>query len=109
MIKKGGRFPGSGAPVTPEVTVDPPSEPSALSFRNIKNTSGPKLFEPPKKDQKIADVLVNDPQKMQALSTALPGSTNDLSPGLKQQTRELIPKFAQVIRDATNYVKEAFP
>ena len=89
MIRQQGRFPGTGVPVTPEVVAvnQPPlKEPSALTFRNIRNPSR-LLQEPPKKDQKMADVLINEPQRMQALSKALPGSTMDPAPGAKSPKR----------------------
>ena len=53
----------------------------------------------------MTDVLVNDPQKLQPLSKNMPDKANDGSP-LK---RELVPKFAQVMRDTLNYVSKEFP
>ena len=59
----------------------------------------------PKSDNKFADVLVQHPQKMTALSQSLrdPNNPNNL------QKPPLVSQFAQIIRNAMNYVQEAFP
>ncbi len=68
MIRKNNT---SMPPVTPEVVADQPLFDMAPSFRNVFNQRDALPFEPPKKDQKLSDV-VNEPQKMHALSKHWP-------------------------------------
>jgi len=91
---------------TPEVVADPQKFDQIPSYRNVQAPGETKLFEPPKKDQKLVDFLVPEPQQMHALSRTLqkPQASQQGSP-----KRQIIPQFAQIVRNVTNYVKEAFP
>ena len=83
------------------------STPLVVPVTNNNPTYLPRPAQPgPKSDNKFSDVLVQHPQKIAPLSQNLKNGIQDPN---SQQTQplpkhQLIPQFAQIVRNAMNYV-----